>query len=187
MQVPPFYVFPGTRMVDGLLERASPGTVGTVTPTGWSDTDVLCQFMQDNLIKYICTYLPETKNNPLLVLYDGHRSHCSLEQIEWAKSQNNIFFVLPAHCSHLIQSLNVTCFGPLEVAWNAACHKCLGESGGCTVSRYDVWHIACRVYTPTLTFNNITSAFRKCGIKKYIQYIQSNLPKRPCVFGDLCL
>ncbi|XP_060571782.1 uncharacterized protein LOC132729962, partial [Ruditapes philippinarum] len=160
-QVPPFFVFPGARMVDGLMAGASPGAAGTVTETGWSNTDIFCQFMQDHLVKYLPA---RDKDNPVLVLYDGHKSHCSLGLIEWAKSQHIILFVLPPHCSHILQPLDVSCFGPFEVAWNAACHKYMRESGGCTVTRYDVCHIACKVFTSTLTVNNITSAFRKCGL-----------------------
>jgi hypothetical protein len=39
-QIPPFFVFKGKRMRNELLEGASPGTKGTVTESGWSNSDV---------------------------------------------------------------------------------------------------------------------------------------------------
>ena len=37
--IPPYLIFPGKRMNDDLLEDSSPGTVGTVTETGWSNSE----------------------------------------------------------------------------------------------------------------------------------------------------
>lgn len=160
-QVPPFFVFPGARMVDSLMEGVSPGASGTMSPTGWSNSEVFSSYMKDHLLKYLPPRCPE---EPVLILYDGHKSHVSLGLIEWARSENIILFVLPPHCSHLLQPLDVSCFGPLEVAWNAAVHNYMRESGGRLVTRYDVAHLACKVYTATLTPSNIQSAFRRTGI-----------------------
>ena len=159
-QVPPFFIFAGARMVDGLMEGSSAGAKGTVSATGWSNTEIFKQYMKDHLLQY----LPSRDNEHVLVLYDGHKSHCSLGLIEWAKSEKIILFVLPPHCSHLLQPLDLSCFGPFEVAWNSACQKYMRESGGRMVTRYDVCRLACRVYTSTLNVSNITTAFRKCGL-----------------------
>ena len=117
--------------------------------------------MKEHLIKYLPV---RDASNPALVLYDGHKSHVSLALIEWAKSENIILFVLPPHCSHLLQPLDVSCFGPFEVAWNSACHTYLRENGGKVINRYDICKLACKVYTSTLTPNNVHAAFKKCGI-----------------------
>ena len=98
-QVPPFFVFPGKRMQEGLLEGASAGASGTISESGWSNTEIFSQYMQENLIKY----LPEhSEDSYVLVLYDGHKSHVSLPLIEWAKVNHIILFVLSPHCSHLM-------------------------------------------------------------------------------------
>ena len=103
-------------------------------------------------------------NNQVLVLYDGHKSHVTLGLIEWAKENNIILFVLPPHCSHLLQPKDVSCYGPFENAWNAACHQHIRLSGGIAVTRYDVCRIASKVYTAALSPVNIQSAFKRCGI-----------------------
>ncbi|XP_052798487.1 uncharacterized protein LOC128230336 [Mya arenaria] len=160
-QIPPYFVFPGARMLDDLMEGASPGAAGTVSLTGWSNTDVFEYYMKHHLLKYLP---PRSPNEPVLILYDGHKSHVSLSLIEWAKEYNIILFVLPPHCSHLLQPLDVSCFGPLEMAWNALIHRYMRESGGCLVTRYEVARLASRVYSSTLTPSNIQSAFKKSGI-----------------------
>ena len=40
-QVLPFFVFPGKRFVDGLLEGASTGATETMRESGWSNTEIL--------------------------------------------------------------------------------------------------------------------------------------------------
>ncbi|XP_045194784.2 uncharacterized protein LOC123550419 [Mercenaria mercenaria] len=169
-QVPPFYIFPGALMIDGLMEGSTPGSKGTVSPTGWSNTEMFCQYMKDHLLKY----LPSRDNDYVLVLYDGHKSHCSLGLIEWAKSEKIILFVLPPHCSHILQPLDVSCFGPFEVAWNSACQKYMRESGGRLITRYDVCQLACKVYSSTLTVPNIVAAFKRCGIHPFNSAVVSD-------------
>ena len=66
--------------------------------------------------------------------------------------------------SSTLQPLDVSCYGPFEVAWNAACHKYLRESGENTITRYDVCKMACKVYTAAVSVANIQSAFKRCGI-----------------------
>ena len=82
-QVPPFFVFPGARMIDGLLDGATPGANGTVSDSGWSNSHIFSEYMKSHLIKYLPA---RSEDSPVLVLYDGHESHVSLGLIEWAKS-----------------------------------------------------------------------------------------------------
>ncbi|XP_056006761.1 uncharacterized protein LOC130050562 [Ostrea edulis] len=163
-QVPPYFVFPGKRFIDGLLDGASLGATSTMSDSGWSNTYISTSYIKDHLFKYLPHH---DEKSPVLVLYDGHRSHISIGLIEWAKENNIILFVLPPHCSHLLQPLDVSCYGPFETAWNSACHRHLRESGGNVITRFDVCKIACKVYAATLTPSNIQVAFRKCGIYPY--------------------
>jgi hypothetical protein len=48
------------------------------------------------------------------LLMDGHSTHISVGLLEWAKSMNIVIFILPAHTSHLLQPLDVACFGPVQ-------------------------------------------------------------------------
>ena len=169
-QIPPYFIFPGKRMMDSLLDGATPGADGTVTESGWSNSDTFTEYMKELLLKYLP---PRSSSSHVLVLYDGHKSHVTIPLIEWAIEENIILFVLPPHCSHLLQPLDVSCYGPLELAWNSACHKHLRESGGNVITRYDVCRIACRVYTSTLSASNIQAAFKKAGVFPFDPHVIS--------------
>ena len=63
-QVPPFFVFPGARMIDSLLEGASPGAAGTVSETGWSNTEIFSDYMKNHLLKFLP---PRSDDSPVLI------------------------------------------------------------------------------------------------------------------------
>ena len=102
-------------------------------------------------------------SEPILILYDGHRSHFSLDLIEWAKTNNMIRFVLPPHCSHMLQPMDVGCFGPLQIKYNQECQT-FSRSNVRMVSRYDVCALACKAYSSVLNPVNLRAPFANSGI-----------------------
>ena len=117
-QIPPYFIFPGQRMLPDLMEGKIYGADGTVTQSGWSNTDVFRTYLQQHFLKYV---QGRDESQPILVLYDGHKSHFSIELIEWANMNNIILFVLPPHCSHILQPMDVGCFGPFQIKYNQEC------------------------------------------------------------------
>ena len=155
------FVFPGVRMHQELLEGKTPGADGDVTESGWSNSQIFQKYLETHLIKY----LPERSiDRPVLLLYDGHKSHVNLPLIDWAKKENIILFILPAHISHILQPMDVACFGPFEKIYNAMSHKFMREHCGQSISRYNVCSVAFPAYAKALSPENLQSAFRRCRI-----------------------
>ena len=113
-----------------------------------------------------------------MLLLDGHKSHVSLSGIEWAKQHNIILQVLPAHTSHLLQPLDVGCYGPLQNIYNNLCHKTM-RTKECMITRFDVCSMACKAYGSSVTAQNLQSAFKKCGIYPLDKDIINTLPLKP--------
>lgn len=157
--IPPYFIFPGKRMIPELLAGSSPGTDGTVTESGWSNSSVFRDYLQHHFLKYV----PGGTEEPILLLLDGHKSHVSVDLVEWAKQHNIFIFVLPAHTSHLLQPLDVAVYGPFQKIYNTLCHKFI-RSTSSTICRYNVCELACKAYSKALSTDNLLSAFRKTGI-----------------------
>ena len=147
-------------MIPDLMTGASPGAAGTMTETGWSNSEVFRKYLQDHFVKFIPERDPDQH---LLLLLDGHKSHISVDLLEWAKAKNIILFILPAHTLHILQPLDVSCYGPLQNIYNAQCHKLIRQNAS-AITRYNVCELACKAYTRALTAENLHSAFRKTGI-----------------------
>lgn len=159
--VPPFFVFPGARMRQDLLDGKSVGADGDVSQSGWSNSIIFKRYIETHLIKF----LPERSSDEhVLILYDGHRSHINLGLIDWAKRHFIILFILPAHTSHVLQPLDIGCFGPFERIYNRVCHKFMRDNCGQSITRYNVCSLGCTAYSKALSPENLQSSFRKAGI-----------------------
>lgn len=157
--IPPYYVFSGKRMLPELLSGSTPGADGTVSETGWSNREIFRDWMNHHFIKYI----PGRSSEPVLLLVDGHKSHVSVGLAQWALERNIVLFVLPAHCSHILQPLDVGCYGPFQKIYNNQCHKFIKQTSA-TISRYNVCELSCKAYSKALSAENLQSAFKRCGI-----------------------
>ena len=162
--IPPFFVFPGKRMRSELLEGATAGASGTVSESGWSNGEIFRHYLQEHFLNYV---QGRNETQPILLLYDGHRSHVSLTIIEWANSQNIILFVLPPHTSHVLQPLDVGCFGPFQKIYDNLRHKFMRSNISSGIPKHVVCELACKAYSLSVTPNNLTSSFRKCGIHPF--------------------
>ena len=160
-QIPPYFVFQGQRMRQELLAGCSTGANGTVTDSGWSNGQVFESYLNNHFLKYV---QGRDKDEPILLLYDGHRSHISMTLVNWAKENNVVLFVLPAHTSHALQPLDIGCFGPFQRIYNAECHKFIRENPSSKVTKYNVCSLACKAYIHALSPDNLKSSFRKAGI-----------------------
>lgn len=159
MQIPPFFVFPGKRMNPDLLQGASPGASGTVSETGWSNSAIFRQYLED----HFCKFIPTHADQKILLLMDGHKSHVSVFLSEWALSKGILLFVLPAHTSHALQTLDVSCYGPFERMYHNHCHKLIRRTGG-AITKYNLCEIACKVYIRALSAENLQSGFKRTGV-----------------------
>jgi hypothetical protein len=50
------------------------GCDGTVSDTGYSNTDIFTSYVKEHFLKYVQSH---DSSQPVLLLYDGHRSHIS--------------------------------------------------------------------------------------------------------------
>ena len=105
----------------------------------------------------------------ILLLFDDHTSHISPTLIKWARTQNLILFVLPAHTSHILQPLDVSLFGPFKYFYYSECSSFMQQNIGRVITRYDICSLACKAYLKASTPVNIQSGFRKTGIFPFSQ------------------
>ena len=161
--IPPFFVFAGKRMLPELMKGATPGAAGTVSDSGWSNGEVFRKYLEEHFLKFIPNREPDQH---ILLLLDGHRSHITIGLLDWAKAYNIVLFILPAHTSHVLQPMDVGCYGPFQKMYHDVCHK-FTRTTSCTVTRNDVCSLVCKVYNRALSADNLYSAFMKTGISPF--------------------
>ena len=100
----------------------------------------------------------------MLLLLDNHESHLPIEVLECAKENGVIMLSFPPHCSHRMQPLDVSVFGPFKKYYNSALRSWLTDHPGQSVQIYNVPSIATAAFPKAMTPENIISGFRETGI-----------------------
>jgi len=131
--VPPMFIFPRSRMSDRLLVNGPIGAVGFAQPSGWMDSNLFVRWLE-----HFIKFAKPSCDQPVLLLLDGHGSHKTLEAIEAARRHGVILLCFPPHCTHKMQPLDVTFFGPLKRFYKEEADKWMTSHISQRISDYDV-------------------------------------------------
>jgi len=142
----------GKRHNDDHIKGATPGTKYTMSDSGWSNTAVFQEYIQEQFLPNVCGR--PTSKQPVLLLLDEHSSHKSRSIIARARSHHIILQVFPAHTSHVLQPLDVSVFGPFKAYYYQET-----EHGENTLISTAWRKIACKTYLKAMTHTNVISGF----------------------------
>lgn len=102
-------------------------------------------------------------SKPIILMYDGHGSHVTLEMIDKAMQHNIILFCLPPHTTHHLQPCDVGAFGPLKCAWNKRCDHVFQTTGEHLIAK-DFVREYMLARKESFKVNTIKKAWEKSGI-----------------------
>lgn len=156
--LPPFFVFPRVYYKDTMLNGAPPGSKGVAHPSGWMNSDLFADFM-----RHFVSHVNCSPTSPVLLLLDNHDSHVSLPSITFAKENGIVMLTFPPHCSHKLQPLDRTVYGPLKKYYNSSCDSWMLANPGKPMTIYDVAGRVGHAFPSAMTPKNIQSGFRVSG------------------------
>lgn len=113
--IPPFIILAGKNHLQSWYRDSPlpPYWTIAVSENGWTTNELGIEW-----IKHFDKHTRErTKGSKRLLVLDGHESHHSYEFEEYCKDNAIITLCMPAHSSHILQPLDVGCFGPLKRAY----------------------------------------------------------------------
>lgn len=184
--LPPFLIFPRKHFKDHFLKGAPPGSAGAASDSGWTNGDIFLLILQ-----HFVTHERPTPENPKLIILDNHESHCSIKALNFAKEKGIVLLTFPPHCSHKMQPLDLTVFGPLKAYYNKACNEFISNFSGRPdniprVTIYDVSENVGKAFPLAFTPSNIMKGFQKSGIEPLNSnifteqdYLASSVSDRP--------
>jgi len=150
-----------------------PGTLYGVSENGWMTTEVFEEWFTH--------FSREVKERPLLLVFDGHLSHVSVNVILKAMDEDITILKFPPHVTDLLQPLDVTCFGPLKRDWEKMLNEwCAAFGGTRPLRKQDFVEKLGQSWERALTPENVRAGFRKTGKSKLIYlclYIHLRLDK----------
>ena len=178
---PPMMVFPRVNFKDHFIRDGPPGCVGAANSSGWMTTEHFMEFM-----RHFVSIVKPSNEKPVLLLLDNHESHLGIQMINYAKENGVIMLSFPPHCSHKLQPLDRSVFGPLKKLVATYQDSWMRNNPGKTMTIYDVPTIIKDAWPRAAIPTNITRGFEVSGICPFnpdiftcADYAPSSVTDRP--------
>ena len=162
--IPPFIILAGQyHLANWYQECNLPATWRiTTTDNGWTTNEKGMDWIRH----FDFHTASRTKGTYRLLILDGHDSHHSEEFETYCREHNIITLCMPPHSSHLLQPLDVGCFGPLKKAYSCQIEQLM---------RMNITHISkleflCgfrEAFFASITEKNIQGGFTGAGLVPY--------------------
>ncbi len=147
--------------------RGAPlGSDGSANPSGWMTEDDFFLF----LTHFITHVRPSTEHEVVLFL-DNHSSYLSIEALDLAKANGIILITFPPHCSHKLQPLDRSVFGPFKSYFNSMATNWMREHPGETMQMYNIAELVGLAYPLATTPSNILSGFGVSDLSPFNRFI----------------
>ena len=128
---------------------------------GWTNNYISAQWFERCFVPQATAR--NVTGKTILLIYDGHQSHETIELREAALEYGIELYCLPPHTSHWLQPLDVGVFGPLQHAWQNRCVIAMDETGEGITRQQVIKHY---MLARAMSFKDKTvlSAWKKSGI-----------------------
>ncbi|XP_072395259.1 uncharacterized protein [Diabrotica undecimpunctata] len=93
-----------------------------------------------------------------LIVMDNHKSHCSLEAVNYARDNGIVFLTIPPPTSY------IAVFGPLKTYYSQAASNFMLKFPGRTITIYDIAELLGDAFPRAMAPSNIISGFKVSGI-----------------------
>ena len=131
----------------------------------------------ENFTAFIRHFIKSTKcskEHPVLLILDNHDAHISIETVDLAKNNGVVMLTLPPHCSHKLQPLDRSVYGPFKAFYNQAANAFMINHPGQPITIHNISQLIDHAYPLAFTPKNISAGFSVSGI----------YPFNPDVFSD---
>ena len=178
--IPPMMIFPRVRYNDRFIFGAPAGTIGAATKSGWMTEESFLVFLA-----HFRRHAKPAADNPVLLVLDNHASHLSVQALDFAKQCHVTILTFPPHCSHKLQPLDRTVYGPFKRYYNNAADSWMLNHAGVNMVIYDLAQLVGSAFKSAMTPGNIVAGFRVSGIYPFNadifgdeEYLPSNVTDR---------
>jgi hypothetical protein len=157
--LPPAVIFPRVHFKNVMINGCPPGTLGLAKQSGWMTSD---NFLL--VLEHIVTHVKCSIASSVLLVMDNHETHVNIEVIDFCRRSGIVILTFPPHCSHRLQPLDRTVYGPFKKYYNSGCDRFMTNHPGQTMTIYDVGSVIGYAFPLAFTPTNILAGFRVTGI-----------------------
>jgi DDE superfamily endonuclease len=159
--IPPMIIFKAKYTNSGWIPPATPSNWRfTTSNSGWTSDSHGFEWLStvfDPMTK------PEEPKQRRLLILDGHSSHMTANFIAFCMDNAIDLLILPPHCTHVLQPLDISLFSPLKRAL-AVETDAVAELDHGRIPRVEWTEMYIRARGNAFTAGNINSGWRKSGL-----------------------
>ena len=167
-RLPPMVIFKGKLQQAGwyneqVAKLLPQGSMVGASDNGWTNNELGLKWLKEIFDKHT---RPVTSGRYRLLILDSHASHTSAEFDKYCSDNGIIALYLPAHSSHFLQPLDVSCFSPLKSLYKAQVQS-LSENGVNHIQKETFLLHYAQIRDKALREDNIRSGFEAVGLVPY--------------------
>jgi hypothetical protein len=157
--IPPFIILPGKVHQAAWYQGLPADWMLAVSDNGWTTDQLGLAWLQH----FDSSTRTRVAGTHRLLIVDGHSSHTTPEFDTYCTENKIVTLCMPAHTSHLLQPLDVSCFSPLKRAYGQGVQE-LARQGVHHIDKLDFLSLYTRARALALTEQTIKSGFQATGL-----------------------
>lgn len=163
--IPSTIIFKGKVHIEGWFDEALLPRDWRIemSSNGWTTDEIGLRWLQK---VFIPATNGRTRGGYRLLILDGHGSHLTPQFDKACKDNNIVALCMPPHSSHLLQPLDVGCFGPLKTAYGGIITKRVADEIY-HIDKMDFLNAYPNSHQTVFTPQNIQSGFAAAGIQPF--------------------
>ena len=136
--------------------------------SGWMESGMFASWM-DHFIEFVNDKraVIDGVKEPVLLIFDGHKTHVTLQAIQKAERAGVRLLKLPAHTTHLVQPLDLSCFGPWHRHWGRRLLEFRVKRPQTAVSKQIFAALFREPWNMAMSKQNLVAGFKAAGIHPY--------------------
>lgn len=165
MFLPPVSIMKGKNKKQEWEDNMPPGSVVMMSEkSAYVNTAIFLNWLKNH-------FFPRKPAGKVLLIMDGHASHCnSVEVLEFADENDIILLCLPSHTTHYLQPLDRAVFKSVKHYFYTACAKWLTNHPNRKLTRIQFGELLSETWGKAATPENAIAGFRATGIYPFNAY-----------------
>ncbi|XP_052752615.1 uncharacterized protein LOC128201064 [Galleria mellonella] len=180
--IPPLFIFPRKRMDKNgrLMIGAPPDSIAIPHESGWMNGEIFLMWLQ-----HFKQHVQPSKENPVLLILDGHGSHKELAVIEFARANHIHMISTPPHTTHKVKPLDRVFFKPFKSAFGSASAMWMRQNPGARITDYDIAALVNSAFVKAARLEIAQNGFKCTGIYPFNREIFSDLDFLPSLMTNI--
>ena len=160
-RLPPFVVYKGKNLWARWMVGGPAGAMFSVSDSGWMEGANFIQWFKQMFLPAVRGL---TVEKPVILFFDGHHSHLTIELIKTARDNNVHMICFPPHCTHVMQPLDVSVYSAVKTAWRKVLKEHQLTTCAAVVTKEDFPALLLRLWELSFKPEHLKNGFIKCGL-----------------------